>query len=84
MVPALTTGFVPKVVSSTVGGRSKVREHGNVVRLWLVAWRRSGFAELTDPRTVVHGAGVSTTRICPLVSLPWMPGYWGPNTSLLS
>ena len=57
MVPALTTGFVPKVVSSTVGGRSKVREQGNVVRLWLVAWRRSGFAALADPRTVVHGAG---------------------------
>ena len=24
---------------------------------WLVAWRRSGFAMLVDPRTFVHGAG---------------------------
>ena len=23
---------------------------------WLVAWRRSGFAVLADPCTVVHGA----------------------------
>ena len=29
------------------------------------------------------GPGMSTTRIRPLVSLPWVSGYWGPNTSLL-
>ena len=30
------------------------------------------------------GQGISLTPICPLVSLPWTLGYWGPNTSLLS
>ena len=52
--------------------------------LWLVAWRRRGFAMLADPRTVVPGQGISLTRTHPLVSLPLVSGYWGLNTFLLS
>ena len=48
---------------------------------WLVAWRQSEFAVVVDPRTIVHRAGDVDNRICLLVSLPWVPGYWGPNTS---
>ena len=42
-----------------LGKGSNVQEHayGNVVRLWLVAWRRSELAMLADPRTFVHMAG---------------------------
>ena len=72
------------MVGSPVGERSKVREHDNVVCLLLVARRKSGFAVLTDPRTVVRGAGDvvnpdSSSHVSALgVSL------LGPNTSLLS
>ena len=69
----LTTGFAPCGWFDR-WGRSKVREHCNVVRL-LVGSR------LDRSYTV---PGVSITRIRPLGSLPWASGYWGPNTSLIS
>ena len=40
-----------------LGKGSKIREHGNVVRLMVGSTVAERFAMLADPRTVLHGAG---------------------------
>ena len=82
-VYTLTTGFVPQLVGSTVG-RSKVREHDNVVCLLVGIGPAERACGAHGLRTGVHGAGDVNVPGSSSRASPWTSNYWGPNISFIS